>query len=170
MSRQAQPNAQVSQSRPSRTDQGSGMARRQGEELGAEGRLLTEGAIEHGCSEGGASLSAAHLHTQVVAPTEDGHVGVGLVGQASMAGDGFGEVRDEPLLDLEPMSLGLSEPHELGQADDAGLGEIAERQVAGEGQEMMLAHRPDTEGPTDNEFVGRDGRCWQAEARNLQRN
>ena len=123
--------------------------RGEGEELLPRARVVAQQAVQgRGDGAGAGCLDAAQGHAQVL----------GLEHHPDALGrelglEPVGDLLGEPLLDLQAAGEQLDHPGQLGQAEDALAGQVADVGDPGERQQVVLAQRVERDVPGQHQLV-----------------
>lgn len=112
--------------------------------------LLGPEATQHGGGNSGSArlLDTAHRHAHVASLHHDGNTT-----RADSLHDGQGDLLRETFLDLKAAREGLSDTSELAESENELVGNVADRDLAGEGDKMVLAEREDVDVTDDDHLL-----------------
>lgn len=119
--------------------------------------LLGPEATQHGggnCGRAGL-LDTAHRHAHVASLHHDGDTT-----RADGLHDGQGDLLCEAFLNLKAAREGFGDTSELAESEDELVGDVADRDLAGERDEVVLAEREDVNVTDDDHLLvvlGEDG-------------
>lgn len=111
--------------------------------------LLGSEATQHGGGDSGRTglLDTAHRHAHVASLHDDGDTA-----RADSLHDRKGDLLREAFLDLKAAGEGLGNTGELAQSENKLVRDVADRDLAGERNKMVLAEREDVD-VTDNDHL-----------------
>lgn len=119
--------------------------------------LLGPEATQHGGGDSSRTrlLHTAHRHAHVAGLHDDGDTA-----GADSLHDGEGDLLREALLDLKASRESLGDTSKLAESEDELVGDVANRDLAGEGDKVVLAEREDVDVTDDDHLLvvlGEDG-------------